>query len=139
MGLRTIEAPGVEIKEIDKSGYVPAMTGTRCYVMGYASKGEPYKPMEFTSKTAWQSFYGEPDNEAERYFYNACSEVINQNGVLYCARIPYENVASDKMVGFKYNVSTQSKSIPTAKDYLNKAEVFRTVKHDTDYEYDALK
>jgi hypothetical protein len=53
MGLRTIEAPGVEIKEIDKSGYTPAMTGTRCYVMGYANKGEPFAPMEFTSKSAW--------------------------------------------------------------------------------------
>lgn len=77
MGLRTIDAPGVEIKEIDKSGYAPAMTGTKCFVMGYANKGEPYFPMEFTSKAAWQIYYGDPETEAERYFYNACTEVIN--------------------------------------------------------------
>ena len=139
MGLRTIEAPGVEIKEIDKSGYTPAMTGTRCYVMGYATKGEPYTPMEFTSKAAWQSYYGEPDNEAERYFYNACSEVINQNGVLYCARLPYDNDAYNKMVGIKYNVGTKTKQIKNANDFLQDEAIFNIVKHDKEYEYDSLK
>jgi hypothetical protein len=139
MGLRTIEAPGVEIKEIDKSDYTPAMTGTRCYIMGYASKGEPFAPMEFTSKTAWQTYYGDPGNEAERYFYNACSEVINQNGVLYCARIPYDNDSYGKMVGFKYNVGLTPKKIPTSKDYLTQEDVFHVVKHNAEYEYDALK
>lgn len=138
MGLRTIEAPGVEIKEIDKSGYTPAMTGTRCYVMGYATKGEPYAPMEFTSKAAWQSYYGDPDNEAERYFYNACSEVINQNGVLYCARLPYDNESYNKMVGFKYTVGSKTKKVPSAKDYLNKPEISSIVSHDKDFESDAL-
>jgi hypothetical protein len=139
MGLRTIEAPGVEIKEIDKSGYTPAMTGTRCYVMGYATKGEPYAPMEFTSKAAWQSYYGEPDNEAERYFYNACSEVINQNGVLYCARLPYDNESYNKMVGFKYTVGSSTKQIKKANELLLDDKYFSIVKHDKDYEYDSLK
>jgi hypothetical protein len=132
MGLRTIEAPGVEIKEIDKSGYTPAMTGTRCYVMGYATKGEPYAPMEFTSKAAWQSYYGEPDNEAERYFYNACSEVINQNGVLYCARLPYDNESYNKMVGFKYTVGSSTKQIKKANELLLDDKYFSIVKHDKD-------
>lgn len=113
MGLRTIDAPGVEIKEIDKSGYAPAMTGTKCFVMGYANKGEPYFPMEFTSKAAWQIYYGEPETEAERYFYNACTEVINQNGVLYCARIPYDNDSLNKMVGFKYSVDGNTTDLST--------------------------
>lgn len=103
--MRVITAPGVEIKEIDKSQYSPAMTGTNCYVVGFTDKGEAYQPMEFTTRAAWVSYYGEPDNEAEKYFYNACTEVLNQNGRLYCARLPYDNIAFDKMVGFKYNVS----------------------------------
>lgn len=102
--MRTITAPGVEIKEIDKSQYAPAMAGTRCFVMGFANKGEPYTPMEFTSRSAWVNYYGEPDNEAERYFFNACMEVINQNGILYCARLPYDNEAKDKMVAHKYKI-----------------------------------
>ena len=103
--MRTITAPGVEIKEIDKSGYSPAMVGTTCYVMGFANKGEAYRPLEFTSRAAWTNYYGEPDNEAERYFYNACIEVLNQNGRLYCARLPYDNDSFEKLVGFTYKVN----------------------------------
>ena len=77
MSLRVLNAPGVQINEIDRSGYSPAMVGTTCYVMGFADKGEAYIPMEFTSRSAWVNYYGEPDNEAERYFYNACVEVLN--------------------------------------------------------------
>ena len=105
--MRTITAPGVEIKEIDKSQYSPAMVGTACYIMGFSDKGEPYRPMEFTSRASWQSYYGEPDNEAERYFYNAAVEVLNNNGRLYCARLPYDNPAFEKMVGFRYTLSPE--------------------------------
>lgn len=108
MAIRLLDAPGIEIHEIDKSQYTPSMIGTKCFVAGFATKGEPYVPMQFTSKTAWQTYYGEPDNEAERYFYNACSEVINQNGVLYCARLPYDNESLDRMVAYKYKVYANS-------------------------------
>ena len=107
--MRTITAPGVEIKEIDKSQYSPVMTGTACYIMGFSDKGEPYVPMEFTSRSAFQSYYGDPDNEAERYFYNAAVEVLDQNGRLYTARLPYDNKAFEKMVGVKYKVQTKKK------------------------------
>lgn len=130
MAIRLLDAPGIEIHEIDKSQYSPSMTGTKCLVLGFASKGEPYIPLQFTSKTAWQNYFGEPDNEAERYFYNACSEVINQNGVLYCQRLPYDNESLDKMVVYKYKVGANSvnevssfsdvihQALPYAKDDL---------------------
>jgi len=102
--MRTITSPGIEIREIDKSGYSPAMTGSTVYVMGVSDKGEPYKPMEFTSRAAFTRYYGEPDNEAERYFYAAACEVLNQNGRLYTARLPYDNESFEKMVGVKYSV-----------------------------------
>ena len=88
MSVSTLEAPGISVKEIDKSQYSPSMGGTRCYVMGHTNKGEPYVPMQFTSKPAWTSYFGTPSNEAEKYFYSACSEVIDNNGVLYCAKLP---------------------------------------------------
>lgn len=103
--MRTINAPGVEIKEIDKSQYAKTETGTKCYIMGFANKGEPYVPMEFSSRNSWLNYYGEPDNEAERYFFNACMEVINQGGTCYCARLPYDNISKDKMVAHKFSVS----------------------------------
>lgn len=105
MSIRTILAPGVQINEIDKSQYSPSIAGSNCYVMGFTDKGEPYQPMEFTSRTAWTSYYGTPDNEAERYAYAAACEALNQNGRLRFARLPYDNAALDKVVAFKYNVS----------------------------------
>ena len=102
--MRTITAPGIEWKEIDKSAYSPAMTGTACYITFFSNKGEPYKPMEFTSRSAFEKYYGAPDNEAERYGYAAACEVINQNGRLWCARLPYDNAAFDKVVGVKYKL-----------------------------------
>lgn len=105
--MRTILAPGVEWFEHDKSQYSPAMVGTNCFVMGFTDKGEPYQPMEFTSQAAWSNYYGTPDNEAERYAYAAACEVLNQRGRLYFARLPYDNAAFNKVVGFKYSLKTE--------------------------------
>lgn len=102
--MRTIQSPGIEIREIDKSGYSPAMVGTGCYIPFFSDKGEPYKPMEFTSRSAFEKYYGTPDNEAERYGYAAACEVLNQNGRLWCARLPYDNAAFEKVVGLKYSL-----------------------------------
>ena len=104
--MQVLTAPGVMIHEIDKSQYSPAMENTCCFIMGFANRGEAYTPMEFTSRTAWINYYGEPDTEAERYFYAAACEVLNQNGRLYCARLPYDNVSFEKVVAFKYKLDT---------------------------------
>ena len=126
MSVRTITAPGVEIKEIDKSQYTPAMTGTKVYVTGFANSGEDYTPMQFTSRNAWLNYYGEPDNEAERYFYNACMEVINQNGVLYAAKLPYQNAARDKFVGMKYKVAKTTDEIKAISGIFDETTVTST-------------
>lgn len=104
MAVRTRMSPGVEWKEIDKSGYSPNMAGSTVYLKGFSPKGEPYKPMMITSRSAFEQIYGAPDTEAERYFYAGACEVLNQGGRLFCARLPYDNLAFEKMVGIKYNV-----------------------------------
>ena len=118
MPIRTITAPGVEIKEIDKSQVAPAMTNTKCLLMGFASKGEDYIPHQFTSTEAWINTFGEPTNEAERYFYNGCAEVIKHSGVLYCSKLPYENASRDKYVAFKYKVGKTLNAIPSTADLI---------------------
>lgn len=118
----SLYSPGIDITEVDKSQYSPAISGTRVYVCGFASKGELYKPMNFTSRAAWLQFYGEPDNEAERYFYNACMEVINQGGLLYCARLPYDNDSLEKYTCKKYKVSSKVKSIQSLENFVDLGE-----------------
>jgi hypothetical protein len=95
------------------------MTGSNCYVMGFTDRGEPYQPMEFTSRTAWTNYYGTPDNEAERYAYAAACEVLNQNGRLYFARLPYDNAAFEKVACFKYSIKTE-KTLSCAFDPADK-------------------
>ena len=77
MAIRTITAPGVEIREIDKSGYTTVPTGTAVYLKGFTGKGEPYRPMEITTRSAYEQIYGAPDTEAERYTYAAACETLN--------------------------------------------------------------
>ena len=105
MAIRTITAPGVEIREIDKSGYTTVPTGTAVYLKGFTGKGEPYRPMEITTRSAYEQIYGAPDTEAERYTYAAACETLNQGGRLWMARLPYDNEAFEKMAGIKYTVS----------------------------------
>jgi hypothetical protein len=95
--------------------------------MGFTDKGEPYQPMEFTSRTAWTNYYGTPDNEAERYAYSAACEVLNQGGRLYFARLPYDNPAFEKVACFKYNVKT-GKTLSTDTPFHEIYEADDTIK-----------
>ena len=104
MAILTTLAPHVQIKEIDKSGYTPSMAGTAVYLKGFTGKGEAYKCMEVTTRSAFEQIYGAPDTEAERYTYAAACETLNQGGRLYVARLPYDNASFEKMVGIKYSV-----------------------------------
>lgn len=94
--MRTINHPGVEINEIDVGQVTPAIAGTTCLVAGFADRGEENEPFQFTSRNAFLNYFGQPTNEAEYYFYYAANEIIQQNGGLYAARIPYNSTTSDK-------------------------------------------
>jgi hypothetical protein len=104
------------------------MENTCCFIMGFANRGEAYQPQEFTSRTAWLNYYGEPDTEAERYFYAAACEVLNQNGRLYCARLPYDNVSFERVAAFKYKIDTGN----------NKGNSISAVGDGVDSDYDCF-
>lgn len=87
------------------------MTGSGVLVTGFASKGEDLVTNYITSKSSWLLMYGEPTNEAERYFYTACMEVINQGGKLYCCKLPYTNEAGSSYLYKKYTVTSQAENI----------------------------
>lgn len=89
--LRTINHPDVEIREIDKSQYTPAIVGTFCAVQGYADKGVSLDPVQVTDFNDLVTTFGQPTNEAERYFHYTCREVLNNNGTLVATKLPYAN------------------------------------------------
>lgn len=110
--LRTINHPDVEIREIDKSQVAPALVGTSVYVAGFSNKGVKYEPIDVVSVQDLETNFGKPTNEAERYFYYACREVLNEGGNLVAARLPYNNTADTnyKLVGISLDTSPTLKT-----------------------------
>lgn len=100
--MRTIDSPGVEIKEIDLSLRVNTPVGTKVLLHGFASQGPTNELLLISSKEDLDNIYfGGPDagptNPAERYFYHSASEVLNSPATLYTTRLPY---GSGTGVGF---------------------------------------
>lgn len=106
--LRTINHPGVEIREYDVSQYSPITAGTTSLIMGFAGKGEDNVPKRITSKNEFLDLYGTPTTEAERYLYYAVNEVVSQAGDCIVAKLPYSNLSKDIYGANTYSVGTST-------------------------------
>lgn len=116
----TITAPGVEIKEVDLSFYdfpQPQEETQNVLIPGFAAKGLNYTPYEFTNDNTDDDLiatFGTPTNEAERYFFNACSEAIKRDKVvLYATKLPYLNTASQNFNAVEYSFSKNVHTLQT--------------------------
>lgn len=87
--MRTIESPGVEIREVDMSFNTELPYGTTSLVVGYAKQGPTDELLNVTSLDELERIYGLPENAAERYMYDTSKQVLNANGNLIVTRIPY--------------------------------------------------
>jgi len=86
---RTIESPGVEIKERDLSLTANLPVGTNIFVQGFAAQGPTDELLNVTSVSEFEQIYGLPTNAAERYLYQTCSQVLQSPGNLLVTRFPY--------------------------------------------------
>ena len=109
----TITAPGIQMSELDLSFYdfpQPKEETQNVLVTGFAAKGHNNYPYEFTNKNTDDDLiatFGTPTTEAERYFFNTCSEAIKrEKTVLYATRLPYKNDAGTTYNGVKYSIKT---------------------------------
>ena len=89
MAKRTINSPGVEIRERDLSLRVPAGAGTNVYVTGYADQGPLDEVVDISSLTEFENIYGTPKTPAERYFYHTVKATLNSTARLRVNRLPY--------------------------------------------------
>lgn len=87
--MRTINSPGVEIKEKDLSLRVNSPVGTNVLVPGFAAQGPVSEPIMITSATELEEIYGVPVTAAERYFHYTCKQVLTSPGKLTTVRLPY--------------------------------------------------
>jgi hypothetical protein len=100
--MRTIESPGVEIREKDISLNTEVPVGTTVYAVGYADQGPTDELINLTSITEFEQIYGTPTNAAERYFFETCKQTLQANGNLLATRLPYGSGGGE---GFASNYS----------------------------------
>lgn len=86
---RTIESPGVEIREIDLTNVTTLPVGTNVFVQGFANRGPVNELINITSTKEFEQLYGAPTNAAEKYFYETAKQVLNSPGRLVVNRLPY--------------------------------------------------
>ena len=102
MAQRTINSPGVEIRESDLSFTTPAAAGTSVYVTGFAQQGPVDEVLLITTKQELVQIYGPPTNAAEKYFHYTITELLNSPATIYTGRLPYGRGAGDGF-GSKYS------------------------------------
>ena len=95
MAQRTINSPGVEIRESDLSLIAPQNVGTNFYITGFAQEGPLDEVLLISSKQELDNTFGTPTNSAERYFYHSISELLNSPGTVYASRLPYGAAKGD--------------------------------------------
>ena len=109
MSARTIQQPGIELNEIDRSNYdkpdYSLPNAPICLATGFASKGNDCSIEWINSTATLDSTYGKPTNEYESYFYNAMYEVLNRGGACIASKLPYDNLAKDKYAYVEYIAS----------------------------------
>ncbi len=88
MATRTIQSPGVEIRERDLSLTVPQNVGTNVFVAGFANQGPTDEVLKVSSRDELDQIYGTPTNSSERYFYYTVRELLNSPANIYTFRIP---------------------------------------------------
>tara|TARA_R110000803_G_scaffold49911_1_gene103757 strand:+ start:1107 stop:3953 length:2847 start_codon:yes stop_codon:yes gene_type:complete len=86
---RTIQSPGVEIKEIDLSLRANLPIGTYVMVPGFSDKGPTDEVVQVTSQSEFENIYGLPTTPAERYFYHSVRPLFNSPANILTYRLPY--------------------------------------------------
>ncbi len=95
MAQRTINSPGVEIRESDLSFTTPAAAGTSVYVTGFAQQGPIDEVLLISTKQELVQIYGPPTTAAEKYFHYTLAELLNSPATVYAGRLPYGTNTGD--------------------------------------------
>lgn len=87
--MRTIQSPGVEIREFDLTSRLATFAGTDVFVTGFTPKGPTDEIIKPSSMREFEAIYGIPQTPAERYLYYSVEPLINAGANVYLSRIPY--------------------------------------------------
>ena len=119
MSRRTIQSPGVEIREIDLTQRPAAPVGTSVFIAGFANQGPVDEIFNVGTFAEFEEIYGKPTNAAERYFYHSTKQVFDSDANVLVSRLPYgegNGLATEKYSALVFPVLGQSSSIITSID-----------------------
>lgn len=91
---RTIQHPGFEFFETDMSIYKEYVQNTDALIVGYFARGPINQPVQLSNLNDYTKYFGTPESEAEIYFYQGISSVIDAGGTVTAVRLPYDNTTS---------------------------------------------
>lgn len=94
---RTIQSPGVEIKEVDLSLRPQLPIGTTVFATGFSPQGPTDEVLQVASLSEFEQIYGKPSNAAERYFYHTVKGVFQSPANVLVSRLPYGTGAGDSV------------------------------------------
>jgi hypothetical protein len=109
MSRRTIQSPGVEIREIDLSQRPAAAVGTSVFIAGFSNQGPTDEIFNVGTFSDFEEIYGKPTNAAERYFYHSTKQVFQSDANVLVSRLPYgaaDGTTTEKYSALVYPVST---------------------------------
>ena len=95
MSRRTIQSPGVEIREIDLTQRPAAPVGTSVFIAGFSDQGPVDEIFNVGTFAEFEEIYGKPTNAAERYFYHSARQVFDSDANVYVSRLPYGTSSGD--------------------------------------------
>ena len=124
MAQRTINSPGVEIRESDLSLTAPANVGTNIYITGFAQQGPVDEVLLISTKQELVNVFGTPTNSAERYFHYSLNEVLNSPATVYAGRLPYGTGLGDGF-GSKYGALVYPVVTVTGDSETNQVSAFQ--------------
>ena len=99
---RTIQSPGVEIREIDQSIRPVVPAGTNVLITGFSDRGPTDEVIQVTSQSEFVDIYGDPTVPAELYLSNTARALFNSPANVFVYRMPY---GTDRGIGFGNNYS----------------------------------
>ncbi|NBO99659.1 MAG: hypothetical protein EBU90_05970 [Proteobacteria bacterium] len=129
---RTIQSPGVEIREVDLALRPVVNQGTSVFIAGFANQGPVDEILQPTSISDFEQVYGQPTNAAERYFYHTVKAALQAPIQLKVTRLPYGEARGEGFAAWRYSAlvypvvgvttsglnSTPSYSLSAANTYL---------------------
>lgn len=107
---RTINYPGIELKEFDMSApnmladYSLPNAPTALFI-GFSDIGEDYAINWINQRETFHTLYGRPKTTFEKYLYNGVMSFLNRGGMAITAKLPYYNASKDAFTYTTYKVA----------------------------------